>query len=473
MVSAELREIPHSNLFFFMVPSLLRSGADDSFSVSLSQSFQDWWNSAASLRKPFTPLDSYYKDRLQNIKVQYNLFRSVLSKDILLVNPVNNEPDTPSTDYLGEFTITKIDDLTEIFGFKLKHTSSNSLDVINLVLIHGYMAASGYFATVLEDLIKSNKNLVIHLIDLPGFGNSSRPKFPESMIVKRLASSSKIDQIHLVEDWFTDRIEEWRILNKIDSFHLIGHSMGAYLACCYLLKYNTQENSMPVKHVMLVSPMGTESSAVSLLDPIESSNSSVSNNEDFISRDNHSSEEHLENNPLREFISKEDAGKPKFPTNFVLKYIWENQLSPFQVLQYMGPLFSKFLSIGSKRRFRNLENKSIVSALHKYSYSISNQYPYSGEIAITKLVNHEILAYLPLCDRGLIEYLVKNKIHNTWLYGDKDWMNDQGGLHIFNKIKALDEELSGYKIIEHAGHHIYLDNSEDFVKCCIDHFSLN
>ena len=51
-------------------------------------------------------------------------------------------------------------------------------------------------------------------------------------------------------------------------------------------------------------------------------------------------------------------------------------------------------------------------------------------------------------------------------------MNQKGGLYIHDKLKEINPEISDFKIIEDAGHHIYLDNPESFNKTCIDFFHL-
>jgi cardiolipin-specific phospholipase len=445
-----------------------RNHTKEATSISWSQSIKDWWRSSSKLQRPYNSQIDLTQDLLKNRIIEYELFRKVLSQDILLVSPQSGEQDIANCQFLGKFIDTKINDLIVIHEFCLQANPPNDGQEQHLVIIHGYMAALGYFVTNLEPLIKQNRNLIIHVIDLPGFGNSSRPKFPNHLLVNHDDKLLQINQIIEIENWFIDNIEKWRKLRNINHFKLIGHSMGAYLSCCYLLKYNTRENGNPVDHVMLVSPMGTESSSVSLI------------NHQNLQFNHHG----IINDPLKEFPLIDDErlqdlqpiwqkiGKPKFPTNSILKFLWEHNLSPFRILSYLGPFFSKFLSIGSFKRFRHLPDKSFILKLHHYSYSIFSQYPYSGEIAITKLVNHEILARLPLCDRGLVEHFVENNVYNIWLYGDKDWMNDQGGLNIVDKIKSFNKNLTAYKIIDNAGHHIYLDNSDLFVKCCIEHLHL-
>ncbi|SLA32749.1 Uncharacterised protein [Mycobacteroides abscessus subsp. abscessus] len=61
------------------------------------------------------------------------------------------------------------------------------------------------------------------------------------------------------------------------------------------------------------------------------------------------------------------------------------------------------------------------------------------------------------------------KLPTLWIYGDKDWMNDEAGLEMTNEINdlSIDEyskKLASFKIIKNAGHHLYLDNPPDFAR---------
>ncbi|KAM9897655.1 hypothetical protein OXX69_010181, partial [Metschnikowia pulcherrima] len=102
-----------------------------------------------------------------------------------------------------------------------------------------------------------------------------------------------------------------------------------------------------------------------------------------------------------------------------------------------------------------------------------NQYQASGELAITKLINHEIVPRIPLCDRGFVEYLHDAKIKTLWMYGDKDWMNTKGGEYCVEKLQGLGSPDADLVVLENAGHHIYLDNPEKFNKAAIKFFGYN
>ncbi|EGW32830.1 uncharacterized protein SPAPADRAFT_60173 [Spathaspora passalidarum NRRL Y-27907] len=317
------------------------------------------------------------------------------------------------------------------------------------------MAALGYFVNNISEII-STPGMRLHLIDLPGFGNSSRPKFPAEFLIEPDTREAKIAQIKLVEGWFIDCIETWRIKRDLHKFNMIAHSMGAYLTSCYLMKYN-RDPKLVVDRVILVSPMGTESSEVSLLSnkPTEEENKPDPENE------------------VELLVESLEMGRPRFPKNYIIRTLWKHNKSPFMILQKLGPFYSKVLSYWSFKRFKNHADEEVIMKLHRYSYSIFNQFPGSGELAITKFINHEILARLPLCERGLIEYFKEYNVQALWLYGDKDWMNHRGGEHIHTQVSKTDPSLSQFMIVENAGHHIYLDNPAKFNSIVTKFFDLN
>lgn len=522
--------------------------------ISVKASFWDWWNSSRSLqtvndassfaRRPFRDA------RSKNLTIEYNLFRAILSDRIFIEVPETTEqsegygigtnstlstkigaPESakvPNLDYnspeassnastdissdastaiepsssekavIGRLIDTVLDDGSFIHEFCVSNRTDPLVEATHVVIIHGYMAAMGFFVKNIEELVFSSDHIYVHVVDLPGFGNSSRPVFGLHLLVDPLDLEAKIGQILHIENWFIDRIEQWRRKRNLRHFKLIGHSMGAYLLSCFLMKYNNQYNAPKngnnsdsdpiVTDFVIVSPMGTESSDESLI-----------NSKKF--QFNH----HAAGDPLKEFFDQENSqetdltseelaalwlklGRPKFPRNAVLRKLWEWHISPFRVLQMLGPLYSKVLSFWSFKRFRNVRSNDkdnsiesepyqqdvpLILTLHNYSYSIFNQYLASGELAITKLINQEILPKLPLCDRGFVEFINDTGMKSLWLYGDRDWMNIGGGQYCYERLKEMDANTkSELQVIKNAGHHIYLDNPEEFNKRCILFFGL-
>lgn len=486
------------------------SAAAKQTSIPWSSSFKDWWNSSTHLtyaHSTATNQEKFNRARLNHLLIEYDLYTAILLSDIDVETPAaspNTKPvsgtyaSTASSNITGELLDVEIEPGLYLHEFYMSNKTNPALPKLDIVIIHGYMAASGYFVKNFESLIKSYDHLDIHFVDLPGFGNSSRPQFPIDLLVAPSPNTIKnqIAQIVDIECWFIDKLETWRKYWGMKKFSLMGHSMGAYLASCYLMKYNNQygEDNKLVDDFIIISPLGTESSSVSLInnkkyqfnhheaggDPFK---------EVFAKQPIHGEEEEEDHTQNEELVKLwEKLGKPKFPRNLILTKLWQWNKSPFQLLQTFGPFYSKLLSYWSFQRFRNLKandlefesvegtdpatNVELILKLHNYSYSIFNQYQGSGELAITKIITHEILPRLPLCDRGFVEYINDSGLRTLWLYGDKDWMNQEGGKYCVDKLLALGNKNTQYEIIEDAGHHIYLDNPPAFNKACIDFLHL-
>ncbi|KAI3403130.2 hypothetical protein KGF56_004019 [Candida oxycetoniae] len=327
-------------------------------SIPLTKSFQDWWSSPTRLRqetKSNTKKDEILEQAKQrNRKIEFDLFRAVLPSKIY-IKPLDEKEEEETGDsentIWGQLMDVELEDGTVIHEFYLENNETGSVSEQHIVIIHGYMAALGYFIKNIESLV-SIMGVRLHIIDLPGFGNSSRAKFPEEFLTEPRELKNKIYQILQIESWFIDKIESWRKIRRIDHFKLIGHSMGAYLSCCYLMKHNNQNGKKLVDDLILISPMGTESSEHSLI-----------NNKKF------DINLHGTNDPFQELVIEEEDGKvvineeftklldtlgrPKFPKNYILQKLWQFNMSAFEVLQKLGPFYSKILSYWSFQRFKN------------------------------------------------------------------------------------------------------------------------
>ncbi|CAH2350822.1 cardiolipin-specific deacylase 1, mitochondrial [[Candida] railenensis] len=480
-------------------------------SISLKQSILDWWSSPSELsRASFSSNSSsassstaatsvkstFASSRLKNLKIEYNLYKAIFSDEIYVVPPgdaIIDDDELQDYPYYAQILDIELDDGNFLHEFYLQNNLDRPADgnddqVLDLVVVHGYMAASGYFLKNYEQLLRSTPGIRIHALDLLGFGNSSRPKFPQELLTTPEDHEAQIKQTLEVENWFIDRIEEWRVKRGIKKFKLIAHSMGAYLMSCYLMKYNNGKEKS-VHEFLAVSPMGTEPNYQSLINDskYQFNHHAIGGDpfKELTARQKNitggSQEDSTSNGKLSQIWK--DLGAPKFPKVYVLRKLWEWNKSPFQALQLFGPFYSKLLSYWSFQRFANLvgnedeatkdtDNTDLILKLHYYSFSIFNQFQGSGELAITKLINHEILAKLPLADRGLVEYLASNNVKTMWMYGDRDWMNSNGGKYVHDKISKLKSGISEFQVIKGAGHHIYLDNPEEFNKSSIQFLGL-
>lgn len=268
-----------------------------------------------------------------------------------------------------------------------------------LVMTHGYGAGIGFFYRNFG-MISELDGWRTYSIDWLGMANSGRPKFP-----KKNKNESVESVVQKTEDFFIDSLEEWRKVNKIDKFTLLGHSLGGYLSSCYAMKYPDR-----VEKLILVSPAGFGNQPPDF----EKQFSSLG------------------------FIPK------------VLIGMWSNMwdFSPMQIVRSAGPFGPKLVKGYTNRRFAYLEEKE-RSDFHSYLYHISS-HDGCGEYALTRLLIPGAFARVSLSDR-----ISKIKCPITFLYGANDWMKYE---HAMDLVKNIPNDRLRIGLIQHAGHHLYADN---------------
>ncbi|ODQ78382.1 hypothetical protein BABINDRAFT_162619 [Babjeviella inositovora NRRL Y-12698] len=369
--------------------------------VSYGQSFRDWCN--------------YRK-------------LSLVEYDLLSVLPFFPEADAHRKAEILDVPIGNNNYIHEFYVENLDHAPATK----DIVIVHGYGAALGFFYRNVDPLSLLAPGVRLHFLDLLGFGFSSRPSFP------KLASKTKED-VAKVEDFFVDSLEEWRKARGIEKFVLIGHSMGGYLSSCYAMKYELR-----VEKLILVSPVGVERNTSSILE-VESSDSP--------------SPPVTTSNSFPPSPPSAPVAKPT-KVRKLINFLWDRNVSPFSIIRYSGPFQSKLVSMWSYRRFATLPTLE-VELLHQYSYKIFAS-PGSGEYALTRLLAPGALARMPLLDRVPEKFTLQGLL-TLWMYGDRDWMNDEAGEDCVKAIRERGGEAE-FVIVEDAGHHVYLDNPEVFTK---------
>ena len=92
-----------------------------------------------------------------------------------------------------------------------------------------------------------------------------------------------------------------------------------------------------------------------------------------------------------------------------------------------------------------------------YSYTLFKQKG-SGEYALTYLLAPGAFARDPLMNRFA---QVDRNLEIVFMYGDNDWMDSKAGKQASTALKQ-DGRKSRHKIVSNAGHHLYLDNFDEF-----------
>jgi cardiolipin-specific phospholipase len=248
-------------------------------------------------------------------------------------------------------------------------------------------------------------------------------------------------RVREAESFFVDSLEDWRQKMGLEKMTLIGHSLGAYFSVVYALRYPTR-----VQKLILLSPAGVPRGPNTTVpsreltdsqDTLDGPDSAVPATKDQI--DKIKAEQQTEKN--------QESKRRK-----LLTYLWEEGWSPFQVVRstfFWGPmLVGKY----SSRRFTGLSEED-TRDLHDYILNITLAKG-SGEYCISHILAPGAHARMPLVDR-----IAALKIPVTFVYGDSDWMDPEGGSQSVENLRQAGNGKGKMFIIPHAGHHVYLDNA--------------
>lgn len=421
-------------------------------------------------RKP--NLITYYQSTVDWIRHALDWKQTDQSAEKKILSHLEFYPERDST-RKAEIIDTEISGGNHIHEFYIENTAQpmaradgKKEEPLSIVMLHGYAASLVLFLNNFS-LFSKVPGIRIHAIDMLGFGLSSRPKFPRF-------PAKTVKEVEDVEGFFIDSIEEWRIKRNINRFVLVGHSLGGYLACAYALKYNRKMEATGeslISKLILVSPAGVERNKFSLL---------KNNSEPDVISDLERQLENTENPQVdvakevtldqEDIVTGEripETEDPASRSERFVRFLWQNNFSPFSVVRSLGPLRSKLISRWTLRRFSEIygESPEKFEDMHNYFYRICNAKG-SGEFAITRLFHPFVLAKLPLLDRCPGAFVPMN-LPSLWIYGDHDWMNRDAGKEIVDEINELSKKdsipsLAKFSIVNEAGHHVYLDNPKTF-----------
>lgn len=350
-------------------------------------------------------------------------------------------------------------------------------------MLHGYGAGLGFFYKNFEPLSRM-PGWKLYALDMLGMGNSARPPF-------KITAKDPKGKITEAENWFIDALEEWRKARKIERFTLLGHSLGGYLAVSYALKYPGRLNKL-----ILASPVGIPEDPYAVNAAMPEPGESTFQNEFTQDGDGVTSPDGKSHNAGLNASNRDAAAKsgtnangaPKRPIPGWLVWLWDANVSPFSIVRMAGPLGPRVVSGWTSRRFNHLPTEE-SKTLHDYAYSLFRQKG-SGEYALPYLLAPGAYARNPVINRiqevgrGLVKPAAdgvpavrETGIPVVMMYGDHDWMDVAGGFAAEEKLKqrvvkalltATDEEKRNENgsakviIVKNSGHHLYLENPEDF-----------
>lgn len=355
-----------------------------------------------------------------------------------------------------------------------------------LVMVHGYGAGLGFFYKNFEPLSRA-PGWKLYALDMLGMGNSTRPNF-------KIHAKDPKDKIAEAEGWFIDALEEWRKVRKIEKFTLLGHSLGGYLAVSYALKYPGRLNKL-----ILASPVGIPEDPwavnAAMPEPEESTmaNEFTQDQESIVSGEPAGANAAFVRAPAADKKAVASSAKttttpPKRPIPGWLVWLWDANVSPFSIVRLAGPLGPRFVSGWTSRRFSHLPPDE-KEALHTYSYALFRQKG-SGEYVLPYLLAPGAYARSPVINRiqDVGRQIIRPETDSApavretgfpivFMYGENDWMDVAGGYAAEEKLKlrAANALLHGTAeekkrengsakvvVVRKAGHHLYLDNPDEF-----------
>ena len=280
-----------------------------------------------------------------------------------------------------------------------------------IVLIHGLGSGSGHFC---EQLVELSEHHRLLCVEWRGCGRSDRAKFTPKTHEETL-------------EWFLPALDAWFEAAGLAGKRvtLVGHSMGAIIACEYCWRYPQQ-----VGGLVLASPAGMPDEPPS---------------------------DHFDGicNPWA-----------------VTQMLWARGVTPFTILRLLGPLGRPMVRSvmywrlsanhpGSHSRDAMVE--PIQSYLNEYMYQ-SLAAPASGERAMTTLLHPDVRGVDPLgpklVARANLHARLRQAVHLIY-GGPEDWMDASHGIPVVAALRAAGVSAE-HTVIEEAGHHVMLDNPDEF-----------
>ncbi|WVQ79494.1 hypothetical protein IAT38_001593 [Cryptococcus sp. DSM 104549] len=338
-----------------------------------------------------------------------------------------------------------------------------------VVVLHGYAAALGFFFRNWESIATSSASTSrrTFFLDWLGMGLSSRPSHS---LLNSPSDTPTPSRVARAEHFFVSSLENWRRTMGLEKMLLVGHSLGGYLASAYAVRYPER-----VSGLILVSPAGiphgpeyvrypltAELPAGHKAVPGKNAREEVETPGELDDAVDAAEAEMQGGGKTGKIEAKGEAKQwqerreQSVVRRGLMKFFvwgWERGLSPFSILRGVGPFGPLWVGKYSSRRFAS-QTEEDVRDLHAYIYGTSIMRG-SGEYCISHILAPGAYARIPILDR-----IARVKVPVTFLYGDNDWMDVQGGRDALTLLKNAGNTLSSVHVVPNAGHHLYLDNPE-------------
>lgn len=279
-----------------------------------------------------------------------------------------------------------------------------------LVALPGYSQGTAYWFRVLRGL---SAGFRLYAVDHLGTGLSGRPHF-------RARSRQE------AEDFFVDSLERWREQQGLESFVLMGHSLGGYLGACYAMRHPER-----VRHLVLISPAGIGRRPEDWKPPASLASPWT----------------------LRGMLFR-------FATT-----VWEWGATPGVIVRLMGPWGPGLLERYGRNRYVQGHHlgEEEVQRFGAYAYHILAARG-SGEFALRHLLAPFAWPHAAIEDRAHL----LGSIPITFIYGEQDWMDSRWGERLAKALRATREPAfeADLQVLKtpNAGHYPFMDQPGIFLK---------
>lgn len=309
-------------------------------------------------------------------------------------------------------------------SFTTANDITNAPKETTCILAHGFGSGLGFFYKNVDPILNSGKYNRLILIDWLGMGGSERPSC-RSTPYRSLSGwcdgqfSSPNEATHFFIDPLQGFIAKHVPQGKV---HLVGHSLGGYLAGRYALTYPER-----LEKLVMASPVG------------------------------------IPNMPHNALPAAQ------LPTSLrLVDALWSSNLTPQALVRIQGANRGRSTVKRVLQARIGTLNPEHVALVAEYLYQITVARP-SGEYAMNSLLSPVASPEtLGVFAREPLEEGLKGLSPGITLrvsFGDHDWMrpNEPSARKVVDSLQAKGQDAR-VNIASNAGHHLYMDNTESFTR---------